>query len=755
VAQMRIHELAKELGKTSKELLEELRQQGLEVKSHMSAVDEETVQRMRDIAAPKKKKKPEARAKKEPPKEKGKPAARAGKKASAKTVEAKTTPEKKVKKKAEAKEEARKPPVKAKTEAEAKVKEPPSEAKEETETEVRIEAEREPAPLEVKEKEPIRKTVEAPVAAAVEELPEEAAERAMVLEEAITVKELAEKLDIKSNETIATLMQMGIMANINQVLDFDTARQVVEKFGIQATMAGEEIEEETVAEVEENLEPRPPVVTVMGHVDHGKTRLLDAIRETKVVEKEMGGITQHIGASVVEMDDARIVFLDTPGHEAFTTMRARGAQVTDIVVLVVAADDGVMPQTREAIAHARAADVPIVVAINKIDKPEARPDRVKQQLAEQGLMPEEWGGETIFCEVSAKEKTGIDSLLEMILLQAEIMELKANPHRQARGTIIEAKLDKGRGPVSTVLVQEGTLKVGNPFVCGLEHGRVRAMLSSKGKRIEEATPSIPVEVLGLSDVPKAGDIFQVVEEERKARQISLLRQQKHREKALGGTTRITLEDLYKRITEGAIKELNVVLKADVHGSLQAITESLEKLSTDEVKVTIMHGSVGGIRETDVALASASEAVIIGFNVRPAPKASEMAAREGVDIRLYSVIYDLISDVKNAMEGLLEPLIKEVILGRIEAREIFNISRIGMVAGSYVTDGLVRRDSHIRVIRDDIVIYEGKVGSLKRFKDDVREVSSGYECGISVEGYNDLKRGDILEPYELQEVSKKL
>lgn len=748
MSNIRIYQLAKQLGKQSKELVEELKRQGLEVKSYMSTVDEETAKLVVNIFAPKKEKKPEAVAgPSRAPARKGAPGV--AKKPATMPVKEAKAPRVEVKEKKE-EETPAKEPVKRR----AAVRRPSTRVASEVKAEIPPAA----GPSERQEPvmEEVKAEVAAPAATAVKEPPAQVIPiRGVALSEALTVKELAEKLKTKAADVIKTLMQMGVMAHINQVLDFDTSQKVAEKHGFQAAMALAEAEEEAVEEAPEVLEPRPPVVTVMGHVDHGKTRLLDAIRQTNVVEKEIGGITQHIGASVAEVDGRKIVFLDTPGHEAFTAMRARGAQVTDIVVLVVAADDGVMPQTREAIAHAKAAGVPIVVAVNKIDKPEARPERVKQQLSELGLMPEQWGGGTIFCEVSAKGQTGINELLEMILLQAEIMELKANPHRLARGTIIEAKLDKGRGPVCTVLVQEGVMKVGDSFVCGLQYGKVRAMFSDKGKRIHEATPAMPVEVLGVSDVPRAGDAFQVVEEERKARQIGYLRQQKHREEALVKTARITLEDLYQRIKEGQTKELNIVLKTDVHGSLQAISDVLEKQGTGEVKVRIIHSSVGGIRETDVGLASASEAVIIGFNVRPTPQASEMAEREGVDIRLYTIIYDLISEVRAAMEGLLEPITREAVLGRAEVREIFNISRIGTIAGSYVVDGMVRRDSNVRVIRDEIVVYEGKVSSLRRFKEDVREVSSGYECGISVEGFGDLKQGDVLETYELREVSKKL
>ncbi len=491
-------------------------------------------------------------------------------------------------------------------------------------------------------------------------------------------------------------------------------------------------------------------------MDHGKTSLLDSIRETNVVSREAGGITQHIGAYQVSLKGRDITFLDTPGHAAFTAMRARGAQVTDIVVLVVAADDGVMPQTREAVSHAKAAGVPIIVAINKIDKPDAKPDRVKQELAEFELTPEEWGGQTIFCEVSAKKKIGLEHLLEMILIQADVLELKANPEKMARGAVIEAKLDRGRGPVATVLVQSGTLKVGDFFVTGAQFGKVRALINDKGERIESAGPSRPAEVIGFSSVPLAGDRFAVIEEERKARQIAELRQTKQRSTEMGSLKKVTLEDLHSQIQEGMVKELNIVIKADVSGSAGAIVDSLEKLSTTAVKLKVIHSSVGAITETDVMLAAASNAIIIGFSVRAEPKATELAQREGVDIRLYNIIYNAIDDIKAAMEGLLEPTLKERILGRAEVRQTFHVSKIGTIAGSYVIDGVMtRQNDGVRVLRDNVLVYTGKLHSLKRFKDDVREVQTGYECGIGVENFNDLKVGDIIEAYVIDKVAAKL
>jgi translation initiation factor IF-2 len=554
-------------------------------------------------------------------------------------------------------------------------------------------------------------------------------------------------------------MVNGIMATQNQVMDTDAAMLLAEDYGIKAEITSIETAEDVLEEKADTAESRvlrPPVVTIMGHVDHGKTSLLDAVRETNVVSGEAGGITQHIGAYQVSLKGRDITFLDTPGHAAFTAMRARGAQVTDIVVLVVAADDGVMPQTREAVNHAKAANVPIIVAINKIDKSEAKPDRVKQELAEFELTPEEWGGQTIFCEVSAKKKIGLEHLLEMILIQADVLELKANPDKMARGTVIEAKLDRGRGPVATVLVQSGTLKVGDFFVTGSQFGKVRALINDKGERVESAGPSMPAEVIGFSNVPLAGDRFVVLEEERKARQIAEGRQAKQRSTEMGSIKKVTLEDLHTQIQEGMVKELNIVIKADVSGSAGAIVDSLEKLTTAAVKLKVIHSSVGAITETDVMLAAASNAIIIGFSVRPEPKATELAQREGVDIRLYNIIYNAIDDIKAAMEGLLEPTLKERILGRAEVRQTFHVSKVGTIAGSYVVEGVISRQCDgVRVIRDNVLVYTGKFHSLKRFKDDAREVQSGYECGIGIENFNDIKVGDIIEVYVIDKVAGKL
>jgi translation initiation factor IF-2 len=582
--------------------------------------------------------------------------------------------------------------------------------------------------------------------------------KTLKLTEGATVKEFAELIGVKLSDVIKKFMELGYMPTINQPVDNDAALLVAENFGTKLTLYP--IEEDTVVieapEDVSKLLPRPPVITIMGHVDHGKTSLLDAIRETKVTETEAGGITQHIGAYKVNLRGKDIVFLDTPGHEAFTSMRARGAKVTDIVVLVVAADDGVMPQTVEAINHAKAANVPIVIAINKIDKPEANLSKVRNELSERGIISEEWGGQNIFVEVSAKKRIGIERLLEMILLQAEVMELKANPDKKARGTIIEAKLDKGRGPVATVLVQSGTLKISDAFLAGTHAGKVRALIDDTGKRIMEAVPSTPVEVIGFQEVPSAGDIFTVVEDEKRARQIALARQQKMKLAEMAKTRKLTLDELYAKIKEGAIRELNIIIKGDVQGSVEAIKEALESITHPQVKVKVIHSSAGGITESDVMLAAASSAIIIGFNIRPEPNASQTAEKEGVDIRLYNVIYEAIDDVKKALEGLLEPTLKEKTLGRAEVRQLFPISRVGTIAGCYVLDGsIIRSSDGIRVIRDNIVVYDGKIASLKRFKEDVREVQVGYECGIMIENFNDIKVGDIFENYIIEKVAAKL
>ncbi len=576
-----------------------------------------------------------------------------------------------------------------------------------------------------------------------------------------TVKEFAELIGQRPADIVRKLMEMGQMLTFHQPMNLDAASIFAEESGVKIEIAVEKAGDDLLQDVvemsgDERPEPRPPVVTIMGHVDHGKTSLLDAIRQTRVAEGEAGGITQHIGAYTVSVRGKQVTFLDTPGHEAFTAMRARGAKVTDIVILVVAADDGVMPQTIEAIHHAKAAGVPLIVAMNKIDKPTANPDRVRNALSEHGLISEAWGGDTIMVEVSAKQKTGLDNLLEMILLQAEVLELKADPHRQAKGTVIEAKIERGRGPVATVLVQSGTLKVGDAYVVGAYSGRVRALINDRGEKSRQAGPSIPVEVIGLPGVPSAGDLFYVVSDERVAREIAEERAQKRRAAELGGSAKVSLDDLFAKIQEGSMKELAIVIKADVQGSSEALAGAVEKLSTDAVKLRVIHNAVGGIMESDVLLAAASRAIIIGFNIRPEPKATALAEQQGVDIRLYTIIYDAIADIKAAMEGLLEPTLKERVLGRAEVRQVFTIPKVGAVAGSYVIDGTISRSSAgVRVIRDSVVVYQGKLGSLRRFKDDVREVQQGYECGLSIENFNDVKAGDIVEAYAIDKIAAKL
>ena len=584
-----------------------------------------------------------------------------------------------------------------------------------------------------------------------------AIKRIIKISETITVGELAKRMGIKANDLIRALMKMGLMVTINNPLDVDTATLLATDFGYEIENVAVDLDVmlESVPDQPESLVKRPPVVTIMGHVDHGKTSLLDAIRETNVIAGEAGGITQHIGAYDVELNGRKITFLDTPGHEAFTAMRARGAKVTDIVILVVAADDGVMPQTREAVNHSKAAGVPIIVAVNKIDKPEAKPERVKQELMELGLVSSEWGGDTTMVEVSAKKRINLEELLEMVLLQADIMELKANPDKQARGTIVEAKLDRGRGPVATVLVQEGTLKVGDYFVAGVHSGRVRAMQNDRGEKVTGAGPSMPVEVIGFAGVPDAGDIFVSMIDEKQAKEIASQRMQKLRETELAKHSKLSLEQLYEKIQKGEVKDLNTIVKADVQGSVEAVSESLRKLTTDAIRLNVLHASVGAITETDVNLASASNAIILGFNVRPEVKAQALAEKEGVDIRLYNIIYDAVEDVKKAMEGLLEPTLREKHMGRAEIRETFSVPKVGMVAGCYVLDGKLQRNAQVRLLRDNVVIYTGKMSSLRRFKDDVKEVATGYECGIGLENYNDIKVGDIIEAFEIEKVAATL
>jgi len=699
MSKVRVYELAKELGTTSKKLIEVMENMDISVNNHMSTLSDDEAKRVMAILT--------GQVDGKPPKE---PAKEIVKK-----------PEKKV-------EETKKaaPAVKKKDKPEVEEKAVPSRKARKA-----IQEEKRAAALK--------------------------AQRPKIrLEGQVTIAELAGHFDATPAQLITYLMEMGVMANVNQPLTSDSIELLAEEYGFDLDYIEDPVEEVLLAleDLDKKKEIlRKPVVTVLGHVDHGKTSLLDTIRNTKVTAGEVGGITQHIGAYQVKVNDKKIVFLDTPGHEAFTAMRARGAQVTDIAILVVAADDGVMPQTIEAINHAKAAQVPILVAINKIDKPDANPDRVKQQLSDYGLVAEEWGGDTIFVQVSAIRGDGLEELLEMILLLAEVGELKANPERAARGTVIEAKLDRGRGPVATVLVQDGTLRVGEPIICGSIAGKVRAMINDRGERVDEAGPSTPVEIQGLNDVPMAGDRFQVVSDDRVARQVAEKRAFKLRE-ASRRVQRITLDDLFKQIQEGEVKDLNLILKGDVQGSVEALQDALFKLSLEEVQIKIIHTGVGSINESDVMLASASNAIVIGFNVRPDNNARKLAEADQVDIRLYRIIYEAIEDIKAAVTGLLKPIMKEVILGQAEVRQLFKVSRLGSIAGSYVIEGKLTRNAMIRVIRDGTVILDGgRIESLKRFKDDVREVLTGYECGILLENYNDLHEGDIIEAYVMEQVAR--
>jgi len=590
-----------------------------------------------------------------------------------------------------------------------------------------------------------------------ETVPIKPEKKVLRIHDGITVGILSQRIGVKISTVIARLMDLGEMVTANQIIDPDKADLIAKEFGYEVekvSIQSQSLLSQTPSSPE-LLHPRPPVVTVMGHVDHGKTTLLDAIRQTKVAESESGGITQHMGASSVEFKGKRIVFLDTPGHEAFTAMRARGARATDIVILVVAADDGVMPQTLEALSHARAAQVPIIVAINKIDKPEARPQQVMTQLSDKGLIPEKWGGDTLYGLISAKQKKGIEEILEQILLQAEILDLKADPQKPATGTVIEARLDRGRGSVATLLVKEGTLKVGDPIVVGQYGGKVRAMIDENGKRITKATPSTPVEVIGLSGIPNAGEIFSVTKDEEVMRQFIKLEEVKIKASAASIQGKVTLEDIYKQMEEESNKYLNLVLKTDVVGSAEAIQEALKKLHTDTIKLSIVHSGVGGITANDVMLASASKAIVIGFNVRPDSNASEIAEREKVEIRTYNIIYELISDIQKAMEGLLEPTFKEKVVGRAVVKEIFNITKVGTIAGSLISEGKVVRGMSARILRDSSIVYTSRVSSLRRFKEDVKEVLNGLECGIGIEKFNDIKKGDTIEVYEMEKVAPKL
>lgn len=784
---MRIHELSKMINVSNKEIIAKLAGLGITVKSHMSKVDDAALKKLEYIfgkkvktaakkkAAPAKAKTKKPATAKEAPKTKGKTAAAKPKKA----VKGKTAPtEKETQVKKPVKKKPAKPAIKPKPEPKAKKETAtPEKPAREADSEKIAKFKSKPGMMRAfdsvrrvdtskkghdfrgrnkryDKKQPVKS---GEVTATISHT----APRKRVLKfmEGTTVKEFCELIGQKVNDVIKKFMELGYMTTINQPLDSDSAQIVAELYGLKLEPTAVEDDEAILEEQdvdESKLKPRSPIVTIMGHVDHGKTTLLDAIRKTRVTETEAGGITQHIGAYKVKIKEKEITFLDTPGHAAFTMMRARGAKVTDIVVLVVAADDSVMPQTIEAIDHAKAANVPIVVAVNKIDKEDADTQKVQNELAKYEIIPEDWGGTNIFVEVSAKEKIGIEQLLEMILLQSEMMELKADYDRLAKGTIVEAKLDKGRGPVGTVLVNSGTLRAGDAFLVGTVAGRVRALVDDQGNRITEAGPSTPVEVIGFPEVPQAGDIFIVMEDEKKARQIAINRLHKQKNAAMAQKKKLTLDDLFEKVKEGEIKDLNIIIKADVQGSVEAVKDSLLKIKHPEVKVNVIHTGAGGISESDVMLASASNAIIIGFSVRPDAKASAIIEKEGVDVRLYNIIYEAIEDIKKALEGLLEPTITEKVIGSAEVRDLFHISRIGTIAGCHVIDGKISRSSFgARVIRDSVVIYESKISSLKRFKEDTKEVLTGFECGIMMENFNDLKQGDIIENYIMEEIAGKL
>ena len=731
MGKVRLQDVARELGKSVKDVKELLRAYGIE-KSNFSHLDEEELQIIYDNLGVEKEEekqektqetKKENKDQKQPKKEKE----------SVKSEKPKAG----LKKESKPVPKAPPPP-------------PPSEVKEQK-VEERTKKEAVAEKKMDKEEQQALKKLEQHIEKKKKEEKKEEEIKIVEIPQIITVRELAELLKVPPNQVMAELLKKGILATINQTIPAEVAVSIAESMGFLAEIKSieEKIDQEEEEEPSENLQPRPPVVVVMGHVDHGKTTLLDAVRKTNVAEREKGGITQHIGASVVELPDGRkITFLDTPGHEAFTSLRARGAQVTDIAVLVVAADDGVMPQTIEAINHARAFNLPIIVAVNKIDKPGADPQKVRRELAELGLIPEEWGGDTIFVDVSAKTGQNIDQLLEYILLLAEILELKADPTKRAKGTIIESKVDKQKGIVATVLIQEGTLHVGDIFVAGTTYGRVRAMIDDKGRRLKSAGPSTPVEVLGFEDLPMAGDTFKVVPDEKTARQIAEARriQKEQLEKVSRG---LVLEEVFKKIQEGELKELKLIVKTDTVGSLEAIKKALSEIPQQEVGIRIIHGDVGGITENDIMLAKASSAIVIGFNTRPDVKAKEAAEREKVDVRLYGIIYELIDDIKKALKGMLKPVEKEVVLGSAEVRAVFKIKSVGNVAGCYVLEGKMVRNARARLIRNGVVIYDGKIESLKRFKEDVQEVAKGYECGIKLKDYNDIKVGDVIECYEIK------
>jgi translation initiation factor IF-2 len=739
MSKMRIYEYAKKQNVSSKEIITKLKEMNIDVSNHMSTIDEETIEKLNENY--KRKNQPDQNVRKENPKMQQKPVPiKKPRPILIDDEDDEIVIEKKVPiKKAQTKPKESKKQIFESQIKEIKVFNKSNKKKNKQKHNQKNKQEQN----HVQHQQPKKQEKEIP--------------KKITYSGSLTVGELANKLGKEPSEIIKKLLLLGVMATINQTLDKDAIELIASEYGV-------EVEEEIIIDETEfenyqivddpaDLEERPPVVTIMGHVDHGKTTLLDSIRKTKVAEGEAGGITQHIGAYQVVVDGKKITFLDTPGHEAFTTMRARGAQVTDITVLVVAADDGVMPQTVEAINHAKAANVPIIVAVNKIDKPTANPDRVMQELMEHGLVAEEWGGDTIFVKLSALTGEGIDQLLEMILLVAEMEELKANPKRRALGTVIEAQLDKGRGPVATLLVQNGTLRVGDPIVVGNTYGRVRAMVNDMGRRIKEAGPSTPVEITGLNEVPLAGDRFMVFEDEKKARQIGEARAQKQLLEQRSEKAKVSLDDLFEQIKQGEMKELNLIIKADVQGSVEALSAALQKIDVEGVKVKIIHTGVGAITESDIILASASNAIVIGFNVRPDANAKRTAESEKVDIRLHRIIYKVIEEIESAMKGLLDPEFEEKVIGQLEVRQTFKVSKVGTIAGCYVTDGKVTRDSGVRLIRDGVVIFEGEIDTLKRFKDDVKEVAQGYECGVTIKNFNDIKEGDIIEAYVVQEVKR--
>jgi translation initiation factor IF-2 len=731
LAKRRIYEVAKQFKVSSEALVSLLRNLGYQVKSHMSIVDE----RMEaDIRKKFEQQKEEVKKRDERKREKHEEIARKAEQAKPSRKRRRRDKRKKAQKAAQKKRRRRRErPAIDQQEVAESVKR----------TLAQMEGRRTPRRRR-------RKTTKG-------EVVEAEAGNVVRVSEFISVSELAQQMDVSPAKLIAKCMQLGLMVTINQRLDMDTITMVADEFGYQVKQIEGYVLEEELEEREEgvgDIRPRAPVVTVMGHVDHGKTSLLDYIRKSNIIADEHGGITQHIGAYEVEMPGGKITFLDTPGHEAFTAMRARGAQVTDLVILVVAADDNVMPQTIEAIDHARAAGVPMIVAINKMDLPQANADNIRQQLAQHGLNPEEWGGRTITCEVSAKTGEGVDKLLEMILLQAEMLELKANYSGKAQGVIVEARLDKGRGPVATVLVQKGTLEIGQPFVTGLCYGKVRTLMDEWGEVVEAAGPSVPVQVTGISEVPQSGDVFNVVDSERESREVSMKRQQLKREEEFRqASKRLTLKDLYDRIRSGEVKELRLIIKGDVDGSVEAMSDSLEKLDVEGVRVQVLHKGVGAVSSSNVLLAAASDAIIVGFHVVPDASARELAAREQVDIRRYNVIYEAVADIEAALKGMLEPKYEENVLGSAEIRELFKIPKVGTIAGCFVQSGMIRRNANARVVRNGTVIHDGKISSLKRFKNDAADVQAGFECGISLEDYNDIQQNDIIEAYELVEVER--